>query len=145
MIGGGAPRILALAGREADIVSFNFDNRAGVIGPAGVASGTAAETDRKIGWVREGAGARFDSIELEVGAYFTVVTPQAKPVLAQFAAAFGLTEAQMADHPHALIGSVDSIVETLQKRRDRFGISYVTVPDTAMSAFAPVVARLHGH
>ena len=33
MIGGGAPRILCMAGRVADIVSINFNNAAGVMGP----------------------------------------------------------------------------------------------------------------
>ena len=36
MVGGGSPKVLRLAGAEADIVSFNFNNRAGVIGPDGV-------------------------------------------------------------------------------------------------------------
>jgi alkanesulfonate monooxygenase SsuD/methylene tetrahydromethanopterin reductase-like flavin-dependent oxidoreductase (luciferase family) len=36
MIGGGAERVLGIAGREADIVSLNFDNSSGKIGPAGV-------------------------------------------------------------------------------------------------------------
>ncbi len=46
MIGGGSRRVLELAGREADIVSLNFDNRSGRIGPAGVQSATAARTGR---------------------------------------------------------------------------------------------------
>lgn len=144
LIGGGAPRILKLAGREADIVSLNFNNASGVIGPVGVQSSVAEETDRKIGWIREGAGSRFTDIELEVGAYFTTVTDQAVPVLEQFAAAFGISATEMREHPHALIGSVDSLAEMLEARRERYGISYVTVPDAAMHAFAPVVARLAG-
>ena len=41
MIGGGSKRVLGIAGREADIVSLNFDNSSGKIGPAGVGSSTA--------------------------------------------------------------------------------------------------------
>jgi probable F420-dependent oxidoreductase len=144
MIGGGSPRILRLAGREADIVSLNFNNRAGVIGPDGVQTSSAAETERKIGWVKDGAGPRFDSIDLEIGAYFTFVTDDAKPVVAMFAKTFGLSEADMLAHPHALFGSVERICEELNARRERFGINYVTVPQDAMEAFAPVVARLSG-
>ena len=144
MIGGGAPKILGLAGREADIVSLNFNNRSGMIGPDGVSLSTAEETTRKIGWIKDGAGARFNDIEIEIGAYFTVVTPDAAPVIAQFAQGFGLSAEQMAEHPHALIGSVDEIVDKLEARRDAFGISYVTVGDASMDAFAPVVARLSG-
>ncbi len=50
----------------------------------------------------------------------------------------------MARHPHALFGSVDEICEELQRRREIYGISYITVGDGAMEAFAPVVQRLAG-
>ncbi|MBK79812.1 MAG: F420-dependent oxidoreductase [Gammaproteobacteria bacterium] len=144
MIGGGSPRILRLAGREADIVSLNFNNRAGVIGPDGVRSSSADETRRKLGWVREGAGARFDDLEIEIGAYFTFVMDDPSGPLANMAQAFGFSEDEMREHPHALFGSVDTICEELERRREQFGISYVTVGDAAMEAFAPVVARLSG-
>lgn len=144
MIGGGSPRILRLAGARADIVSLNFNNRAGVIGPDGVRSSSAEETARKLGWVREGAGDRFDALEIEIGAYFTFVLDDPSVPLAQMAGAFGLDEDAMRAHPHALFGSVDAICEELERRREAYGISYVTVGDTAMEAFAPVVARLAG-
>jgi len=108
MIGGGAPKILGLAGREADIVSLNFNNRSGMIGPDGVSLSTSEETAKKVGWIKKGAGQRFESLELEIGAYFTVVTPDPEPVLGQFAQGFGLSPEEMANHPHALIGSVDA-------------------------------------
>ncbi|MBV9662186.1 MAG: LLM class F420-dependent oxidoreductase, partial [Acidimicrobiales bacterium] len=47
-------------------------------------------------------------------------------------------------HPHALIGSVGAICETLEARRARFGFSYVTVLDQDAEALAPVVERLAG-
>jgi probable F420-dependent oxidoreductase len=144
MIGGGSPRILRIAGREADIVSLNFNNRAGVIGPDGVGTSTAAETEKKIGWIKAGAGDRFDDIEIEIGAYFTFVMDDASSVVEMFAQNFGFSEDEMRQHPHALFGSVDTICEELQRRRETFGISYVTVPDDAMEAFAPVVAKLAG-
>ncbi|HTO59348.1 MAG TPA: TIGR03621 family F420-dependent LLM class oxidoreductase [Pseudomonadales bacterium] len=144
MIGGGSPRILKIAGREADIVSLNFNNREGVIGPDGVRTSSADETARKIDWIRSGAGKRFDEIEIEIGAYFTFVTEKPDDTVAMFAKTFGLTQAEMSKHPHALFGSVDTIVDELQRRRETFGISYVTVPDSVMTDFAPVVARLAG-
>jgi probable F420-dependent oxidoreductase len=144
MIGGGSPRILRIAGREADIVSLNFNNRAGVIGPDGVGTSTAAETEKKIGWIKAGAGDRFDDVEIEIGAYFTFVMDDASSVIEMFAQNFGFSEDEMRQHPHALFGSVDTICEELQRRRETFGISYVTVPDDAMEAFAPVVAKLAG-
>ena len=144
MIGGGSPRILRLAGREADIVSLNFNNRSGMIGPDGVQLSSEAETQKKVGWIKQGAGDRFGDIELEIGAYFTVVMDDPAPVLAQFAGMFGLSEEDMSRHPHALFGSVDVICAELERRRDLHGISYITVPETAMVDFAPVVKRLTG-
>lgn len=144
MIGGGSRRVLALAAREADVVSLNFNNRAGVIGPDGVASSTADATAEKVRWVREAAGAHFASLELEIGAYFTFVTERPEPIAAGLGKALGLSAQEMLRHPHALFGSADAICEALESRRERYGISYVTVGDAALEAFAPVVARLTG-
>jgi probable F420-dependent oxidoreductase len=144
LIGGGAPRILGVAGREADIVSLNFDNSSGKIGAAGVGSSTASLTQQKIDWIKAGAGDRFDELELEIGAYFTVVTDHRDATLAKMAPMFALSPEEFADHPHALIGSVDSICEQIIERREKYGISYITVSRPNLEAFAPVVAKLAG-
>jgi probable F420-dependent oxidoreductase len=144
MIGGGARRVLGIAGREADIVSINFDNSSGRIGPEGVGSGTADGTQQKLDWLRAGAGERMAGVEIEIGAYFTVVTDHREATLEKMAPMFALSPEQFGQHPHALIGSVDSICEQLLERRARYGISYVTVGRTNAEAFAPVVARLNG-
>ena len=144
MVGGGSPRVLRLGGREANIVSLNFNNRAGIIGPDGVHSSTAAATLKKIEWIREGAGDRFDEVEIEIGAYFTFVMDDATQVISNFARMYGFTEAEMTAYPHALFGSVDVICEELQRRRDHYGISYITIGDDVMEAFAPVVTKLSG-
>ncbi len=144
MIGGGARKILTLAGREADIVSLNFNNSAGRLGPASVQGSTAGETARKIGWIRDGAGERFDSIELEIAAYFASVTDDREGQLATMAAGFGLSADELAEHPHVLVGSPSQIAEELVRRRERYGISYVTVSSRVMQDFAPVVEALAG-
>ncbi len=144
MIGGGSPGILRLAGREADIVSLNFNNRSGMIGPDGVQLSSEAETQKKVGWIREGAGDRFDDLEIEIGAYFTFVMDDPSPVLGPFAQMFGLSEEEMLKHPHALFGSVDAVCDELERRRELHGISYITVGKDNMESFAPVVERLAG-
>lgn len=144
MIGGGGRRVLSLAAREADIVSFNLSNRAGVIGPDGVRTSTEEATLRKVAWVRQAAGGRFAELELEIGAYFTVVGDRTEATAAALGGAFGLPPEEVLRHPHALLGSVEAIADELRRRRELFGLSYVTVPDTALEAFAPVVARLAG-
>ena len=131
MIGGGGRRVLALAAREASIVSFNFDNRSGVIGPDGARSATADATARKVGWVREAAGARFAALELEIGAYFTFVVDAPEAIAAGLSKALGLSAQEMLRHPHALFGPAIAIEDELLRRREAYGISTVTVPDSA--------------
>lgn len=144
MIGGGAKRVLTIAGREADIVSLNFNNSTGRLGPEGIGSSTAELTDQKIQWIREGAGSRFGDIELEIAAYFTVVTDDGATVRGKMGPMFGLTAEAMAEHPNVLIGSIDEICDRIVERRERFGISYTSFGSSSMEAVAPVVARLAG-
>jgi len=145
MIGGGAPKILGLAGRVADIVSINFDNSSGRLGSASVMSSGADETANKIGWIRAGAGDRFDALEIEIGAYFVAVGGDSAMQSETMAGRFGVSPGEFASHPHALFGSASQICDTLVERRERYGVSYVTVAQRHLDEFAPVVAALAGH
>ena len=144
MIGGGSPKVLGLAGKLADIVSFNFNNAAGKLGPHSVTSATQEQTLEKIRWVRDGAGDRFDDLELEIGAYFISVTDNPAAAAAAIGSRLGATGADILAHPHALIGTVDSICESLLQRRETLGISYFTIGQRYAEEFAPVVAKLSG-
>ena len=57
---------------------------------------------------------------------------------------FGVSSDEFRTHPHALFGSVERICDTLIERRERFGISYVTVAQRHLDEFAPIVAALAG-
>jgi probable F420-dependent oxidoreductase len=144
LIGGGGKRMLAIAGREADIVGINPNLRAGVIGADAAADATAAATDRKLGWLREAAGDRFDDIELNALYFMVIPTDDPASVAESMAPAFGLTPEEVAEVPHALIGTVDRMCEILEARRERWGFSYIVVQGEAMDAIAPVVERLAG-
>ncbi|MBV9660938.1 MAG: TIGR03621 family F420-dependent LLM class oxidoreductase [Acidimicrobiales bacterium] len=143
-VGGGGRKVLELAARQADIVAFNVNNRAGKISSDGTQESTAALTLEKIDWVRQAAGERWDDICLEIGAYFTSVTNDARAVAETFTGYFGLPSGDVLEHPHALLGSVDSICDILEERRERYGFSYVTVLDHVADEFAPVVERMAG-
>jgi len=145
LVGGGGRRILGLAGREADIVSVNFDLRSGSIGPQVGATATAAATAEKVGWIREAAGDRFDDIELSSTAYLTMVTTDREAVAGGLGAGFGLDAEEVLAMPNFLIGTVGQIADELEQRRDELGFSYVVVGGECHEAMAPVVERLAGH
>ena len=144
LIGGGGRRVLSLAGREADIVGVNFDMRAGRLEETFGPNGTRANTEQKLGWIREAAGDRFDDLELQVRVHFGAVTDRRDDLAGEIGPAFGLTPEEALGTPHALAGTVDQIVDDLVERRETFGVSYIGLNADWMDDFAPVVARLAG-
>lgn len=142
IIGGGSKRILTVAGREANIVGIT--TRARADGSKDTADNTAAATDQKIAWVREGAGHRFADIELNVIVSDVHVTDDRAGTAERVGERYGLTPKEVLGSPQILIGSVDEMVERLQERRERYGFSYIVVAEPNMEALAPMVARLAG-
>jgi probable F420-dependent oxidoreductase len=130
LVAGAGRRLLSLAAREADIVALGV--------PPTATEDDAAE---KVGWLREAAGARFDQLELNLN--LMAVGDQ---VPRHISARMGLTAAGLAaaGSVAAATGTADEMCATLERRRERLGISYVMVGDELMEAFAPVVARLAG-
>jgi probable F420-dependent oxidoreductase len=142
VIGGGGERVLRLAAREADMVGINVNLAAGVIDERAFPDGTPESTERKIGWIRDEAGHRFDEIELQVRVHLALVTDDRYGTIAALAGGFGLTEGQARQTPHALIGTVEQICDDLVERRERYGISTLGMSADQLDAFAPVIARL---
>jgi probable F420-dependent oxidoreductase len=144
VIGGGGPRLLRLAAQHADVVAVNVNLKAGVIDERAFPDGTPEATDRKLGWIREAAGGRAEQLELQVRVHLAMVTDDRQSIIDAMAPGFGLTPAQAAETPHALIGSVEEICDQLVERRERWGISYLGLSADQLDAFAPVIARLAG-
>jgi probable F420-dependent oxidoreductase len=144
VIGGGGPRVLGLAAREADIVGVNPSLAAGAIGPEVLAGTNPAAYDRRLEWVRAAAGARFDDLELQCLTFIVQIVPDRRDAVARLAGALSVAEEHVAGTPIALIGTTAQIAETLRARRERFGFSYIVVHEAEMEAFAPVVAELTG-
>jgi probable F420-dependent oxidoreductase len=144
MVGGGGRRILQLAGRHADIVGINPSLPSGGVGRQLADDAGAEQIDEKLGWVKEGAGSRFDHVELQMRYYFSEVTDHPERYLADAAPRLGLNPAEAAASTFSLVGSVDQICERLIEHRSRWNVSYVVVSQNCIEGFAPVVARLAG-
>lgn len=144
LIGGGGQKVLTIAAREADIVGINVALGAGVIDASAGPNATAEATDEKLRWVAEAAGERYDELELQTRVHLAVVTDDRESFADAVAPALGLTGAQALESPHALAGTIEQLCDTIVERRERFGLSYITVGADAVEAMAPVVARLAG-
>ena len=144
LLGGGARRMLTLAGREADIVGLNPSLTAGVIDAEAGPSATAAATEQKLRWIAEGAGDRYAELEIQTRVHLASITEDRRALAEMMAPGMGVSPDQALDTPHALAGTIEEIVEQCIDRRERFGISYVCVGVDAYEAFAPVVERLTG-
>jgi len=57
---------------------------------------------------------------------------------------FGIPVEMVLESPHVLIGTVDSIVDDLQRRREEYGFSYVIFSGDVFESVAPVVSKLSG-
>lgn len=144
LIGGGAPKILALAAREAAIVGINANLRAGYVGDDATTSLTGAATDQKVAWLRDAAGARFDELEIQTLVGLVHETDDRPTLAAGVADAFGVSTEVALETPALLAGTMDEIAADVEARRRRWGINYQVIPHESIETFAPVVARLAG-
>ena len=144
MIGGGGPKILAVAAEHADIVGINPKIVGRAINPASMATAAADAMDEKLGAVRAAAGDRFDELVLQVQIFKTVVTDQPEQVAEQLGPAFGMPPEVVLSAPFFQIGSLEQIAEDLQAMRERWGISNVLFQSDGVVPMAPVVSRLAG-
>jgi probable F420-dependent oxidoreductase len=146
IVGGGGPKILALAARHAQTVGINANLRSGVgENPDSVRSLTAAATDEKLERLRAAAGSRFDEVEVQTLTGLVHVTDDKASIAEAIASAFGVDPAVALETPAVLVGTLDEIADEVQRRRDRWQMSYVVVDENFTDAFAPVVARLSGN
>ena len=144
LIGGGGPRMLAIAARHADIVGINATLTAGSVGPEAIASMTAEAVDEKIAVVRAAAGARLPHLELSIRAFLVSVTDDALAAAQGVADMIGADRSMVDASPFALVGPPSKLVDDLRQRRARWGLSYIVVGGGDVEAFAPVVAELAG-
>jgi probable F420-dependent oxidoreductase len=141
IIGGSKRRVLSLAAREADIVSFSKVDFV-AINEDGLTPREVAES--RLRFVKETAGDRFDALDLESSPYYTTITERIDEALAGIADRMRCPERILTDHPSVMIGPPGAVVEQLMERRQAYGVNYVTVPQEAMESFAPIAADLVG-
>jgi probable F420-dependent oxidoreductase len=133
LVGGGGPKLLAYAAREADTVGIDPRSLPG--GGHDPQEVTEAAIDRKVGWIRDAAGERWSQLEINIVIYGLDPAP---------GHGHDIGPDELARSPHYLAGDTGRIVETLISRRERWGISYLVIGPKELDAMRPVIARLAG-
>jgi probable F420-dependent oxidoreductase len=142
IVGGGGPKVLRAAAKFASIIGVNPELTSGTAGIEAAKTAVGSRYDERISWIKDAAGDRFDSIELQVLCQIEQIVDNRDEVYAGVAPMFNLTPDEAKQMPIVLVGTVDEICADLIERRERFGFSYIVVHD--LDGFAPVVARLAG-
>jgi probable F420-dependent oxidoreductase len=144
VLGGGGRKMLALAGRVADIVSVATENNGRndptVLGPW-VARQAVAD---QIAWVKESAGERFGRLELNLRVRMAAIGVDREAQARSAVEGMACTADDLLGSPFALFGTVDEVVDQLLRTRDELGLSYFTVSQRYMEQLAPVVERVAG-
>jgi len=104
--------------------------------------------DQRLEWVREAAGERFARLELQAIVGKVIVTTDRMAAAAAVGDPLGLVAEEVLASPHFLVGTVEEMADDLERRRQRWGISYWTLSVgnvtgiAAIQEFERVVTRL---
>jgi probable F420-dependent oxidoreductase len=135
LIAGNGDRVLTLAARQADIIGLTGANVRDADNPLA----------ERIEFVRNAAGDRFDSLELNLVITAMPAEGETMPDLKMTRRyAPDLSDEELLAQSSVLSGSPSEMAETLSGYRDRYGVTCFTVQDNNVENFAKVIAELRG-
>lgn len=140
-LGGNGNRMLRIAAQHAHIVGFSgttvdADGRLSLIGGDDFAD--------RVRHAREAAGARADDIEWNALVQVVEVTDHREEAAERLreSRAPHLGPEEFLAAPSVLVGTVDEMAADLEERRQRLGLTYISVLEPAMEDVALVIDRL---
>jgi probable F420-dependent oxidoreductase len=133
LIAGNGDRVLTLAARHADIIGLTGAKVRDVDDPLA----------ERIEFVRNAAGNRFDSLELNLA--ITALPPDGETIpdlrmTRRYAPE--MPDEEILSMPSVLGGSPREIADTLSGYREKYGVTSFTVQDNHLDNFAKVIAEL---
>lgn len=145
-IGGGGRRLMTLAAREANEVSLMPRSRPDGSGLE-LADATEGAFTEKIRWITQAAGERFPTLELNTLVQAVIVTSDREAAARELWARWkqpgeDLPMENLLASPLVLIGSVEEIAVTLERRRTQLGIASITVFERDLENFTKVIERI---
>ena len=142
LIAGGGPDILALAGREANIVAIVASGitGSGKLAPEKLTLDTMRE---QIGVVRDAAGARFGEIELSMF-LDCILTDDREKTIAEMVKKAKAEPDALRNSAYRGIGTLREIRDHIVRMRDAIGITYFCLRGPDVESLGPVVGELTG-
>lgn len=142
LIAGGGPDILALAGREADIVAIV---PAGITGSAKIPpeNFTLDTMRQQIGLVRGAAGRRFGEIELSMFLDCTLSDDREQSI-AELAQKGTVEPDVVRNNAYRGIGTLRDIRDHILRVRDAIGVTYFCLRGPDVERLGPIVGELTG-
>ncbi|MFF5306623.1 TIGR03621 family F420-dependent LLM class oxidoreductase [Streptomyces sp. NPDC013161] len=140
LIAGRGPRVLRLAAEHADIVGFT--GTAPVRDGDGLRLGGPEEITRRIAEVHALLGDRAKDVELNIPVHRVLPSAAGGAVTDVWQNELDLDADALAELPSLLIGSPKECADQLVERRRRYGLSYFSVLEPEMEAFAKVIEEL---
>jgi probable F420-dependent oxidoreductase len=141
VIGGGGRRLLTFAAQEANTISLMPRSR-----PDGSGLDDADATEeaflRKLEWVKQAAGDRLPTLSFNTLVQTVIITDDRDGAVRKLSAEWKQPVEQLLVSPLVLIGTVDEIVATVQRRREQLGIGSITVFEKDIDNFRQVIERL---
>ncbi len=141
-IGAGGPRMLRIAAQEADIVGLipQFSKR----GVPRVTDATEGALARKVAGLREAAGPRIDALELSIYCADAGMVGSGHSLPGSVGSALKRAMVAPVGSPYLLYGTLGSLRDLLERRRDVLGVSHYAIPHHAAESMAPLVEALAG-
>jgi probable F420-dependent oxidoreductase len=145
LVGAGGDRMLRLAAKTADIVSFSRDMSAGSDPREIAADATVESTESKSRRLRKYLGPRSADVELHILVVRAGTGAQGEAQLDSYMSATGVSRQAARQTPEHLLGSdARELVDLLEERRGRTGINYYVFRDVHLDRVSPVVEALAG-
>ncbi|MFF4501643.1 TIGR03621 family F420-dependent LLM class oxidoreductase [Streptomyces sp. NPDC001401] len=145
LIGAGGDRMLRLAAEAADIVSFSRSMSAGSTAHEIALDASMESTERKARILRDHLGARAAEVELNILVILAGVGADAQAKVDHYVSQTGVSPQMARETPENLLASsTDELVDLLQERRARTGISYYVLREPDLDQARAVVEKLTG-
>ncbi|MFD4356236.1 TIGR03621 family F420-dependent LLM class oxidoreductase [Nocardia sp. NPDC058518] len=140
LIAGRGARVLRLAAAHADIIAFTGTTE--VRDGDGLKLGGITEVTDRIDYVRGLLGDRIDQVEFNIPIHKVLPKGATDGVTDVWQNRLDLTPDELAELPSLLFGTPEENADTLRERRKTLGLTYYTVLEPEMEAFAPIIQAL---